>query len=99
MNASLLDPCHQDDEALPTTAIVVNDLTDQAERIDLQFVPGIDMTYNGYPTMEECMDHIDPSMRTNSQTVRSRYAVLLNACRDTEKAIRPPIVIIGQLGR
>jgi len=72
MNASLLDPCHQDGEALPTTAIAANDLTDQAERIDQQVVPGIGMTYNGYPTMEDCVDHIDPSIRTSSLTVRNQ---------------------------
>ena len=74
MNASLLDPCHPDDEGLPTAGIEVKDLTDQVERINLQVVPGIGMTYNGYSTMEECMDHIDPSVRTNSPTVRSRFA-------------------------
>jgi hypothetical protein len=79
MRAFSFAPTSDVDEALPTDGIVVTDLTDTVENIELEVVPGRGMTFDGYDSLEECLDHIDPSIRSSSRSAKQALATF--ACR------------------
>ena len=62
------------DITLPTDGIVVHDLTEAVDNIELDVVPGHGLTYDGYDTLEECLDHLHPSIRTISSRAKTALA-------------------------
>lgn len=70
MRAFSIDSNDEAETTLPTDGIVVHDLTGDVENIHLDVVPGRGLTYDGYDTLEECLDHIHPSIRSCSSTAK-----------------------------